>query len=345
MSSKSKSPTEKEMDEIIKNFAKQYALEIMNTPVSMIRKQITKAPKALNALKTPKKLNPKAEEWSPSEPEPEPDPDKHLFNIMDEATPTTSETARNYIQKLIDAVWNAFRTSYQYPTKDLNTVCLWYIFNLCDLLYLADGESTCVYTKALVPNKSPPKLVIQLLLLIKEIYNKYNKFDFVSINTLGTLFNLCNKKLIIFNERYVNRANTNPQYQECVNFIVPPLLIFQEEVHNIKTNIAAGNKTYWENYMKPLKVNINDSRMKDIYINYYDPSTSSWYLDPLPPITPWHHHLLTGGSKKKRTVTIKSEPMPKTVKGLKTRKKLLKKKIKDAEKKVKLNKNRVIRLK
>tara|TARA_B110000208_G_scaffold192028_1_gene261929 strand:- start:5745 stop:7568 length:1824 start_codon:yes stop_codon:yes gene_type:complete len=53
----------------------------------------------------------------------------------------------------------------------------------------------------------------------------------------------------------------------------------------------------------------------------------------------------TGGSKKKRTVTIKSNAMPKTVKGLKTRKKLLKKKIKDAEKKVKLNKNRVIKLK
>ena len=53
----------------------------------------------------------------------------------------------------------------------------------------------------------------------------------------------------------------------------------------------------------------------------------------------------TGGSKKKRTVTIKSDAMPKTVKGLKTRKKLLKEKIKKAEKKVKLNKNRVIRLK
>ena len=52
----------------------------------------------------------------------------------------------------------------------------------------------------------------------------------------------------------------------------------------------------------------------------------------------------TGGSKK-RTVTIKSDAMPKTVKGLKTRKKLLEKKIKDAETKVKLNKNRVIRLK
>tara|TARA_B110000208_G_scaffold192028_1_gene261930 strand:- start:7608 stop:7772 length:165 start_codon:yes stop_codon:yes gene_type:complete len=52
----------------------------------------------------------------------------------------------------------------------------------------------------------------------------------------------------------------------------------------------------------------------------------------------------TGGSKK-RTVTIKSDAMPKTVKGLKTRKKLLEKKIKDAEKKVKLNKNRVVRLK
>ena len=52
-----------------------------------------------------------------------------------------------------------------------------------------------------------------------------------------------------------------------------------------------------------------------------------------------------GGSKKKRTVTIKSDAMPKTVKGLETRKKLLKEKIKDAEKKVKLNKNRVIKLK
>ena len=53
----------------------------------------------------------------------------------------------------------------------------------------------------------------------------------------------------------------------------------------------------------------------------------------------------SGGSKKKRTVTIKSEPMPKTVKGLQTRKKLLKKRIKKAEKKVKLSKNRIIRLK
>ena len=53
----------------------------------------------------------------------------------------------------------------------------------------------------------------------------------------------------------------------------------------------------------------------------------------------------TGGSKKKRTVTIKSDVMPKTVKGLETRKKLLKKRIKKAEKKVKLNKNRVIKLK
>ena len=52
-----------------------------------------------------------------------------------------------------------------------------------------------------------------------------------------------------------------------------------------------------------------------------------------------------GGSKKKRTVTIKSDAMPKTVKGLETRKKLLKEKIKDVEKKVKLNKNRVIKLK
>ena len=53
----------------------------------------------------------------------------------------------------------------------------------------------------------------------------------------------------------------------------------------------------------------------------------------------------TGGSKKKRTVIIKSEAMPKTVKGLETRKKLLKEKIKKTEKKVKLNKNRVIKLK
>ena len=52
-----------------------------------------------------------------------------------------------------------------------------------------------------------------------------------------------------------------------------------------------------------------------------------------------------GGRKKKRTVTIKSESIPKTVKGLKTRKKLLKEKIKKAEKKVQLSKNRIIRLK
>tara|TARA_B110000977_G_scaffold193381_2_gene268296 strand:+ start:766 stop:1203 length:438 start_codon:yes stop_codon:yes gene_type:complete len=52
-----------------------------------------------------------------------------------------------------------------------------------------------------------------------------------------------------------------------------------------------------------------------------------------------------GGSKKKRTVTIKSDAMPKTIKGLETRKKLLKKRIKKAEKKVKLSKNRIIRLK
>ena len=43
----------------------------------------------------------------------------------------------------------------------------------------------------------------------------------------------------------------------------------------------------------------------------------------------------TGGSKK-WTVTIKSNVLPKTVKGLKTRKKLLEKRIKKAEKKVKL---------
>ena len=52
-----------------------------------------------------------------------------------------------------------------------------------------------------------------------------------------------------------------------------------------------------------------------------------------------------GGSKKKRTVTIKSNAMPKTVKGLQTKKKLLKKKIKKAEKKVKLSKDRIIKLK
>ena len=52
-----------------------------------------------------------------------------------------------------------------------------------------------------------------------------------------------------------------------------------------------------------------------------------------------------GGSKKKRTVTIKSNSLPKTVKGLKTRKKELKDKIKKAEKKVQLNKDRIIRLK
>ena len=52
-----------------------------------------------------------------------------------------------------------------------------------------------------------------------------------------------------------------------------------------------------------------------------------------------------GGRKKKRTITIKSESIPKTVKGLKTRKKLLKEKIKKAEKKVQLSKNRIIRLK
>ena len=53
----------------------------------------------------------------------------------------------------------------------------------------------------------------------------------------------------------------------------------------------------------------------------------------------------SGGSKKTRTVTIKSNAMPKTVKGLQTKKKLLKKKIKKAEKKVKLSKDRIIRLK
>jgi len=52
-----------------------------------------------------------------------------------------------------------------------------------------------------------------------------------------------------------------------------------------------------------------------------------------------------GGDSKKRNVTIKSYTIPKTVKGLKTRKKLLKKRIKKAEKKVKLSKNRIIRLK
>ena len=53
-----------------------------------------------------------------------------------------------------------------------------------------------------------------------------------------------------------------------------------------------------------------------------------------------------GGSKKRsRTVTIKSDSMPKTVKGLKTRKKLLKKKIRKMNKRIKLNKNRIIKLK
>ena len=41
----------------------------------------------------------------------------------------------------------------------------------------------------------------------------------------------------------------------------------------------------------------------------------------------------TGGFKK-RTVTIKSDAMPKTVKGLKTRKEIIKEKIKKAEKKL-----------
>ena len=54
----------------------------------------------------------------------------------------------------------------------------------------------------------------------------------------------------------------------------------------------------------------------------------------------------SGGSKKKsRTVTIKSDSMPKTVKGLKTRKKLLKKKIRKMNKRIKLNKKRIIKLK
>ena len=55
--------------------------------------------------------------------------------------------------------------------------------------------------------------------------------------------------------------------------------------------------------------------------------------------------LPSSGGSKKRTVTIKSNVLPKTVKGLKTRKKLLKERIKKAEKKVKLSKNRIIRLK
>ena len=51
----------------------------------------------------------------------------------------------------------------------------------------------------------------------------------------------------------------------------------------------------------------------------------------------------SGGSKKKsRTVTIKSDSMPKTVKGLKTRKKLLKKKIRKMNKRIKLNKKRIV---
>jgi len=52
---------------------------------------------------------------------------------------------------------------------------------------------------------------------------------------------------------------------------------------------------------------------------------------------------ISGGSKKKsRTVTIKSDSMPKTVKGLKTRKKLLKKKIRKMNKRIKLNKKRIV---
>tara|TARA_B110000977_G_scaffold178619_1_gene236434 strand:- start:279 stop:740 length:462 start_codon:yes stop_codon:yes gene_type:complete len=73
------------------------------------------------------------------------------------------------------------------------------------------------------------------------------------------------------------------------------------------------------------------------------------YVDPIQGVgtsTPGHYSYeeRKGGSKK-RTVIIKSNILPKTVKGLKTRKKLLKKRIKKAEKKVKLSKNRIIRLK
>ena len=66
--------------------------------------------------------------------------------------------------------------------------------------------------------------------------------------------------------------------------------------------------------------------------------SAAGFVVPSPSITS------IGGSKK-RTVIIKSNILPKTVKGLKTRKKLLKKRIKKAEKKVKLSKNRIIRLK
>ena len=84
-----------------------------------------------------------------------------------------------------------------------------------------------------------------------------------------------------------------------------------------------------------------DSNGNPIYINASTkkqyPTTIGWMKSV--------NNAAKGGSKKKRTVTIKSDAMPKTVKGLETRKKLLKEKIKDAEKKVKLNKNRVIKLK
>ena len=185
------------------------------------------------------------------------------------------------------------------------------------------------------------KLVDAMSMFSTNVQKKYFEVLFSDWNVpIGTLENLkthfdnINNILKIEDHQNSKIHTISPIYRNNINKNITIIIMLFETI-SMKNNFKSH-----------IKYNISlKNKLKTFYIPYirYDEFDNKFKLKNwtiTPPTT-----AASGGSKKTRTVTIKSNAMPKTVKGLQTKKKLLKKKIKKAEKKVKLSKDRIIRLK
>ena len=179
---------------------------------------------------------------------------------------------------------------------------------------------------------------------ISGLFKKWN-VSLPTLKDLKTNFDKINTRLKALqkaaaNANAINIMTNAKQRRQLNNYIT----LISNLLQNIKTGPLGSMNAY-----KRLKINRLIVNKNIPYIEYTKnifQLNRTWVRNtlltiiPRPEVAP-----VSGGSKKTRTVTIKSNAMPKTVKGLQTRKKLLKKKIKKAEKKVKLSKDRIIRLK
>ena len=189
--------------------------------------------------------------------------------------------------------------------------------------YLNKYHKPCSHVKAKAALTTLNKNIEELIKLYKQCNSAFKS----TTNTL-TKYNLLKSFEIFYNHNYRKAYDNIISIVDRDELTIDQKTKLSSRISTINKMVIKYNKTIELDVLSNYKTKTHDKlqKLKKKMELIVDTAAS-------------------GGSKKTRTVTIKSNAMPKTVKGLQTKKKLLKKKIKKAEKKVKLSKDRIIRLK